>query len=119
MPGAAVEVVEGGAAVGARGADQIADPGRALVGATGNESGIGLSDARHQALDVDGVALVGAELLARHAGALDVPGDEGRRPGDVIEAAALGMADARPVIVDALPRLALLDAELLGSARRA
>ena len=70
-----------------------------------------------QALDIDRVGWAGAEEVARHAGALDVPGDEGGRPRHVVEPAALGMADACPVVLDALRRLALLDAELLGARR--
>ena len=69
------------------------------------------------ALDIDRVAGIRAEQVARHAGAGDIPRDEGGRPGHVVEAAAVGAVDAAPVVVDALGGVALLDALLLGGGR--
>ena len=101
----------------ARGAYKVADLGRPLGRPVGDEGGTRPARPLDQPLDVDRVARVRAEEIARHARTGDVPGDEGGRPGHVVEAAALGMADAGPVVVDALGRFALLDAQLLGARR--
>src|SRR6202042_3020501 len=90
MAGAAVEIVQGGAATAARGADQVADLRRVLVEPPRDQGGARPVRPLDQALDIDRVALVGAEEVARHAGALDVPRDEGSRPRHVVEPAALG-----------------------------
>src|SRR5260370_24904446 len=83
-----------------------------------HEDGARLAGAQYHALDVDRVARVGAEEVARHARTLDVPRNEGCRPRHFgIEAAEVGTIDALPVVVDALGRLALLYAELLGARR--
>ena len=68
-----------GAAPVARGAEQVADLRRALVRRQRHEGGARPAGAPDHAFDIDRVARVGAEEVARDAGALDVPGDEGRR----------------------------------------
>src|SRR5262245_16853024 len=73
VAGAAVEVVERGAAAGARGADQVADLGCALGRPTRDQDGARPARPLDQALDIYGVALVGTEKIARHAGAPDDP----------------------------------------------
>ena len=81
----------------------------------GIEGGARPAGALDHALDIDRVARVGTEQVARHAGALDVPGDEGRRPRHVVQPAEVGLADTLPVVADALGRVALLHARLLGA----
>src|SRR5215218_7264025 len=117
MPGAAIEIVERGAAAIARGADQVADLRRALRRRLRDEDRAWPLLAFDHALDIDRVGLIGTEEVARHTGARDVPGNERGRPRDVVEAGAVGLVDACPVVVDAFGCVALLDALLLGARR--
>jgi len=119
MSGSAVQVFECRAAVQPRRADEVADLRGIIAGAVRQERGARRAGPQHHALDVDRVARVGTEQVARHAGTRDVPGDEGRRPRHLgVEAAEVRPVDAPPVVVDALRRVALLDAVDRGAWRR-
>src|SRR5262249_9021001 len=118
MPDATVEIIERNATAIAQSTDQVADLWPALTRPARDQHRAGLLGALDEALDVDRVGLAWTEQVARHSGALAVPGDEDGRPRHVVEPAAFGMTDARPVVLDALRRLAFLDAERLLAGRR-
>src|SRR5262249_51551784 len=111
MSGSAIQVFQRRAAACTRRAEKVADLRGVLVQVIRDEGGARFPGTRREAPDIDRVAVVRAEEVARHAGARDVPGDERRRPRHLgVEAGEAGPVDALPVVVDAPGRVALLHA---------